>query len=401
MPKTIYFNIPATGHVNPSLPLMRELIARGEDVLYVNTEDHRAKIEATGLRFEAYPEVPLLADLMDDATREWNLARNMFTLVKVSGLLLPFVEALIEREKPDYILFDSLASWAKLAAEKKNLPHIAILATLALDTSSPPPFPPKAILDMFSKLIMIIPKYFYTAIRFRQAHGIFPVWLLDALMCLGQMNIVFTSREFQPNGASFPDNFKFVGIDNEPYPYDDDFPFDKLTGSPLIYISLGTISKNPQFFKNCFKAFGNHEGQFILATGHQQDIAELGEIPDNFIVRNFVPQFELLPKMDAFIIHGGLGSLHGGLVSSVPMLIVPQQVEQALNGLQVEKNGAGIVLNPNPPYGKVTVEQLQTGLSKILSSSEYKQNAKRLGETLTSAGGSKRAADEILAFVKK
>jgi MGT family glycosyltransferase len=187
----------------------------------------------------------------------------------------------------------------------------------------------------------------------------------------------------------------------KPYPFDGDFPFEQLTGSPLVYISLGTISKNADFFRKCFEAFANQDGQYIVATGYQQDISELGQIPDNFIVRNFVPQFELLAKVDAFITHGGLGGLHNGLSCAVPMLIVPQQAEQALNAYQVQKHGAGIVLRMTPPFGKVTVEQLRTGLSTILASSDYKQNAKRLGDTLSAAGGAKRAADEILAFMKK
>ena len=41
-----FFSIPAHGHVNPTLPLVRELTARGHRVLYYNTEEFREKIEA-------------------------------------------------------------------------------------------------------------------------------------------------------------------------------------------------------------------------------------------------------------------------------------------------------------------------------------------------------------------
>ena len=57
MGKALFFNIPATGHINPSLNLVRELLGRGEDVIYVDTEDTRALIEASGAAFVPYPRV--------------------------------------------------------------------------------------------------------------------------------------------------------------------------------------------------------------------------------------------------------------------------------------------------------------------------------------------------------
>ena len=54
MSKIIFFNLPATGHVNPSLPLVKELVGRGERVIYYCTETYRAKIESTGAEFRAY-----------------------------------------------------------------------------------------------------------------------------------------------------------------------------------------------------------------------------------------------------------------------------------------------------------------------------------------------------------
>jgi UDP:flavonoid glycosyltransferase YjiC (YdhE family) len=51
MSKVIFFNIPATGHVNPSIPLVKELVTRGERVIYYCTETYRAKIESTGAEF--------------------------------------------------------------------------------------------------------------------------------------------------------------------------------------------------------------------------------------------------------------------------------------------------------------------------------------------------------------
>ena len=53
--KVIFFNVPTSGHVNPSLPLTRELVRRGVHVIYYLTEGYRQKIEGTGAEFRLYP----------------------------------------------------------------------------------------------------------------------------------------------------------------------------------------------------------------------------------------------------------------------------------------------------------------------------------------------------------
>jgi UDP:flavonoid glycosyltransferase YjiC (YdhE family) len=40
--------MPAAGHVNPTLPVVRELVARGEQVVYYDTEEFRSQIEEAG-----------------------------------------------------------------------------------------------------------------------------------------------------------------------------------------------------------------------------------------------------------------------------------------------------------------------------------------------------------------
>jgi UDP:flavonoid glycosyltransferase YjiC (YdhE family) len=47
MPEALFFNIPADGHINPSLPLVVELIWRGHEITYLTTEMYRQRVEAT------------------------------------------------------------------------------------------------------------------------------------------------------------------------------------------------------------------------------------------------------------------------------------------------------------------------------------------------------------------
>lgn len=401
MAKILLFNIPAAGHINPSLPLVKELLQRGEEIVYVNTEAYRAKIEATGARYLEYPDLSKMVRLVEQDAGDGNIPRNMRDLIRVSADIFPFVLATIEREKPDFLIYDALASWGKVAAQKLKIPSVSLISTFAISAAAPPPMPAAILLDTMGKMLTVLPSYWADAIKFRSTHGVFPVFLIDAVMSTGDINIVFTSKEFQPGGDKFNSSYKFIGTSIAPRTHDSEFPFDKLTGSPLVYISLGTIAQNPAFIRQCFELFGREKGQFILSAGKSTDIAALGKIPDNFLVFPFVPQLEILQKVDAFITHGGMNSISEGLVYGVPMVAVPQQMEQAIVALEIQKHGAGIAVGTKPPYGKVDSDELKAALEKILASPSYAENAKKLGANLVSAGGISRAADEIQAFGRK
>ena len=61
MSKLLFVTPPAHGHLNPVLPVMQELVQRGEQVLCLNNEEFRPQIEATGAHFRAYPPTILTA----------------------------------------------------------------------------------------------------------------------------------------------------------------------------------------------------------------------------------------------------------------------------------------------------------------------------------------------------
>ena len=51
MSKIVFFNIPAHGHTNPTLSVVRELVCNGHDVWYYSYNSLREKIESAGATF--------------------------------------------------------------------------------------------------------------------------------------------------------------------------------------------------------------------------------------------------------------------------------------------------------------------------------------------------------------
>lgn len=399
MGKTLFFNIPATGHINPSLAVVAELVKRGEQVLYVNTAETRAAIEPTGAQFVAYPENPALTGLMA-RTAGGTVPSNALALHQINEVILPWALDLIDHVHPDRVVFDSLAGWGKHAAHLRGMKAIASISTFVLDPRiNRPPMPTGMMLRTTAQVMGTLIPYLQTARRVRAKHG--KVSLggpLGSVMNTGDVNLVYTSAAFQPGAERMGSRFHFVGPSISARPDTTGFPFEQITGSPVVYISLGTINnQNLEFYRACFAAFGDHPGQFILSAGKRTDLGALAPIPANFLVRNFVPQLDVLQRSTVFITHGGMNSVHEGLWYNLPLIAIPQQIEQAVVAGQVEATGAGLALGMQPPLGQVRAEELRAALDGILENLEsYRYAAGRMGDTLREAGGYVRAADVIL-----
>jgi MGT family glycosyltransferase len=224
------------------------------------------------------------------------------------------------------------------------------------------------------------------------------------LPCKGDINIVYTSREFQPETPYIDDSFRFVGPSIlATTRTETDFPWDLLDPERTrIYLSLGTLySNNIDFYRTFLTAFSDHPAQFILSVGRQTDIHNLEPVPGNFIIRSSGPQLDLLQKVDLFITHGGMNSINEALYYSVPLVVVPQQIEQLINGRQVARQGAGVLLADRPPYGRLDAGVLRCGVDKVLADPSYRINAERLGRSFREAGGYQQAATEITAKLSK
>ena len=125
----------------------------------------------------------------------------------------------------------------------------------------------------------------------------------------------------------------------------EDFDFNSIEMKSLIYISLGTVFNEAiDFYKLCIKVFENSEHTIVMSIGSNTRISDLGDIPKNFIVKNYVPQTELLTYTKLFITHGGMNSTHEGLYNGVPLIVIPQSADQPVIAKQVENIGAGVTL---------------------------------------------------------
>ena len=395
MAKLLFFNIPAHGHVNPTLPVVTELIQRGHHVVYYNSDTFERPIKATGAEFRAYP---------NSSTTEADLAKRVNNLVSVSVFMLeestslvPFTVDTINQEKPDLVIFDSIALRGMLATRLQNVSSAASISTFVND-GVPGLLTWRDYLHIFRQAFTKLPRLRRLRRKLVKTYGpdIFPD--KSIFPCKGNLNIVYTSREFQPDTPYINDSFHFVGPSIlATTRKQTDFPGDLLDPKRTkIYLSLGTLyNNNIEFYRTFLAAFFDHPAQFILSVGSQIDVNYLGLVPDNFIIRSVVPQLELLQKVDLFVTHGGMNSVNEGLNYGVPLVVVPQQLEQVLNGRQVARQGAGVVLADRPPYGHLDASVLRLAVDQVLADPTYRLHAERLSRSFHEAGGYQQAATAL------
>ncbi len=167
------------------------------------------------------------------------------------------------------------------------------------------------------------------------------------------LNIVYTTFSFQIENDKFNKNiYKFIGPSIMDRKEDIDIPFDRMDKN-IVYVSLGTVYNNSlEFFKVCIKALKKEGVSVIMSIGKNIDKKDLGEIPDNIYVYDYVPQLEVLKRAKLFITHGGMNSTNEGMFFQVPLVIVPQSVDQPVVANGILELGLGKVIDKNEVTSK-------------------------------------------------
>lgn len=269
MSKIVFFCIPAYGHTNPTLGVVRELTARGHEVRYYSYEPMRTLIEAAGAQFVACDPYDCEQHLTpaDGARVGKDIAFSTHILVETTLALDEMVCADMRAYAPDCIVADSMAVWGKAVAKKLGIPFISSTTTFAFNRYSAKVMKQSG--GQMLKMMLAMPKINHDLQRLRDRG--YPIKnILDIIQNDDRTDtIVYTSPEFQPCADTFSDKYAFVGPSIRPATE----AIEK-TRDVLIYISMGTVNNDLlPFYRACIAAFADSPYQVILSTGEQIDRA--------------------------------------------------------------------------------------------------------------------------------
>jgi MGT family glycosyltransferase len=404
--KILVFNVPAHGHVNPTLPVVRELVSRGEQVAYYLTDEFEPQIRHTGAEFRRIndtqmgsgPPPGVTAMGQTDPEKVRQMMATFFPRMMAEGLRL--VPGLIDRvrdEDADCIVYDPFCPWGRTLAGILGLPAVAFVPSYAMTENFPLV---RRLSSIFKEQTSPEAEEAMSDLRdvSRQLHeryGLVPLRVTDPFITAEALNIVTLPRSFQPNADMLDERYTFVGPSIAPRSDASGFPLDRLADNPTLYISLGTVfNANPEFFDACFDAFADSDWQVVLSVGTRTDPSTLVRIPDNFLVRPHVPQLEVLEHTGVFVTHGGMNSVMEAIYYGVPMVVVPQQPEQAMTAGRVAELGLGVALEP----GQVTAGALRDAVTTISGDAGYRSRIAHMQQAARDAGGYLRAAVVIQRF---
>ena len=391
MSKIVFFCIPAHGHTNPTLGVVRELVERGHEVWYYSYNMMKEKIETAGAKFISCDEYDTEMKLdPKDATRVGkDLAFSTKILVNTTLALDDKVCKDMEQLQPDCIVADSMAVWGKAVALKLGIPFVSSTTTFAFNQHSAK-IMKQSIGELFG-MIFSMPKI-QKDIKRLQDKG-YPVKnILDIIKNDDKTDtIVYTSPEFQPCADTFSDKYAFVG----PSVRTVTEQIEK-TKEKLIYISMGTVNNDMlQLYKNCIAAFKETEYQVIMSVGNLVDIESFEELPENISVYTQVDQIAVLSQADVFLSHCGMNSVNESLYYEVPLVMYPQTSEQGGVANRVLQLGAGIQLK------KTTPSAILEAIEEVMDNFSYQENAVKIADGFRKCTGAKAAADKILSVCMK
>ena len=391
MSKIVFFCIPAHGHTNPTLGVVRELVSRGHQVWYYSYNIMREKIESAGATFVSCDDYDMEQKLTpkDSVRVGKDLAFSTKILVDTTLALDDKVCEDMKRLKPDCIVADSMAVWGKAIAIKLGIHFVSSTTTFAFNQHSAKIM--KQGIGELVRMLISMPKITKNIKRL-QDKG-YPIKsVLDIIQNDDNTHtIVYTSSDFQPCADTFSDKYVFVGPSIRP-------ATDKIvkTKEKLIYISMGTVNNDMMpLYKTCITTLADTEYQVIISVGNLVSIKEFGKLPENISVYEYVDQIAVLQVADIFLSHCGMNSVNESLYFGVPLLMLPQTAEQGGVAERVCQLGAGIKLK------KTDRVSILNAINKLLLVDSYKENAMKISCSFKQCTGSKGAADKIEQVCKK
>ncbi|MFF4754499.1 macrolide family glycosyltransferase [Streptomyces sp. NPDC002514] len=382
----LLINIPARGHVFPTLAVVTELVARGNTVTYVTVDEFADTVRATGAQALTYDSVNPL-ELVGKP--EAGGAPAVFLRENIA--MLRAIEAHYGERRPDVVVYDEAAFQAgRVLARKWHRPAVQSTPSFAFNEHFS--FIRK-MLEEADGFTLLDPVDETTALL--AEHGLEGP-LEDYLWTVRgpeERNLVYLPQNFQYRGETFDERFAFVGpcLGEREFLGDWRAPDD---GRPLALVSLGTVhNDNIGFFRAAVDAFAELPWHAVISVGDKVGIDDLGPLPGNVEAHQWVPHLQVLEHASLFVSHGGTGSLMEALLAGVPLVVVPQWLDVAPNAQRVAELGLGRLIEP----ADFDAARLRAAVLDLTADDEVGRRVASMREHVAAAGGTRRAADVIEA----
>jgi zeaxanthin glucosyltransferase len=341
--------------------LARRVLSHNHDVVFISLPDGERSVQAAGLNFipcgvNEYPKGSLneWLVLLSKLQGEEALQTTMLNVARRTEAMLNSLPAILTEAAVDAVVIDTVLFYVELAPISLDLPYVHVSNALHCDYSGYTPIclygwphetTPAALIrnregvkNFFKRLEPTLA----VAKTYAESTGVKADWdnpyaTLSKLAWISQ-----TPRAFDFDSSHWPSQFHHTG------PFHDgfgrtpaDFPWNQLSGKPLVYASMGTMMNG---IADVYRVIGTAAtqvkgSQLVLSIGDQICPKEIGPLPANTIVVKRAPQLELLKYASVCITHAGLNTVLESLAQGVPQVAIRSMLinRALLRGLQKRK----------------------------------------------------------------
>ncbi|MFF5448055.1 glycosyltransferase [Streptomyces sp. NPDC012888] len=400
---------PLAGHVNPTLAVAAELAARGHDTAWTGPPEVLAGLLPAHARLFPSGSAAEAAEAAEAAARaagpgpspvaggyealhgRWRDLRGVAALrflwsqalLPLARAMVPGVERAVRAYRPDVVVADQQALAGPLAARRLGVPWVTSATTSAEFTRPFADFPKVG--EWVADQVAALVAEYGPPDQVPGGRGFDPRFS-DRLV------LVFSTPQLVGADEEFPAHFAFVGPALGSRPPGGEFPWSRLDPDRRrVLVSLGTLNQEAgsRFYARVLEAADRlaDDVQLVLAA----PAALTGPVPEHVVLRDTVPQLDLLPHLDAVVSHGGHNTVCEALAHGLPLVVAPIRDDQPIVARQVAAAGAGVRLR----FGRVRAEDLTGALASVLDDPRYRRAARRIQTSFAAAGGAAAAADRL------
>src|SRR5262245_51068018 len=391
------------GHLNPMTTLARQLQARNHEVVFLYSSG------AGGLPFVPSPEKDHINENRQEASRKQGEDALQFSVRAVlaqTEAILKSLPSIVQANGIDALIIDTVQFYAELGALQLGMPYVHVSTGVHHDYSGYTPLcmygwphetTPAALArnrEGVAKWTNLLKSVNEGVKAHAESIRLKIDWNdLDSTVSPLAF-ITHVPRAFDFESSHWPSQFHHTGpFHNGKGREKVDFPWERLTGEPVIYASMGTILNGQvDVFRTIVAALAKNKNlQLVLSIGDQVDPKQIGPVPSNAIIAKRVPQLELLKQATVCITHAGLNTALESLAQGVPQLAIPVTYDQPGVAARLAHQKTGVVTS----ITGLTADHLAFLLEEVLTNPTYRENARKLQKAITEANGLLVAADVI------
>lgn len=385
----LFINANLYGHINPTLGLLKKLNKRGNKVSYFCSEPFAEQITNTGAKWIGYSNRLELFLKEYRPTDRHPFFMLMEYILLYDEMVLPEILEIMQKNMYDLIICDSIFGGACFLKQLTNIPVVCSHSSFAMSKA---PVPQRMLVAGFHPQLDNCYKILK---RICDTYKIEEPSIEQVFISKGDLNIVYTSREFNGDDGVHEPDYLFAGPSIDRPQEANEMDFSVIGDRKLIYISLGSLNTDfIDFYKMCISAFSNTDYYVCMSIGKKCDITQIGEIPPNFMVKSFLPQIEILRRADVFITHAGFNSVNEALYFGVPMLALPQVNDQHM----VAKRLVSMQLGVLESMQDLTSDILRLKTETLIINKKIKENCMQTSQEMRKYASLESTVSELEAY---